>query len=50
MSLLEDIVDLLRCVLEYFGVPPDMVNMIIKLNKCDYVEKQINKRDFTCSS
>ncbi|RXN17989.1 mitochondrial fission regulator 2-like protein [Labeo rohita] len=25
MSLLEDIVDLLRCVLEYFGVPPDML-------------------------
>jgi len=31
MSLLEDIVDLLRCVLEYFGVPPEMVNMIIHL-------------------
>ncbi|XP_055043994.2 mitochondrial fission regulator 2 [Misgurnus anguillicaudatus] len=25
MSLLEDIVDLLRCVLEYFGVPADML-------------------------
>ncbi|XP_056305460.1 mitochondrial fission regulator 2 isoform X2 [Danio aesculapii] len=25
MSLLEDIVDLLKCVLEYFGVPPDML-------------------------
>ncbi|XP_039508686.1 mitochondrial fission regulator 2 [Pimephales promelas] len=25
MSLLEDIVDLLRCVLEYFGVPPEML-------------------------
>uniref|UniRef100_A0A8C2H9M7 Mitochondrial fission regulator 2 n=1 Tax=Cyprinus carpio TaxID=7962 RepID=A0A8C2H9M7_CYPCA len=25
MSLLEDITDLLRCVLEYFGVPPDML-------------------------
>lgn len=25
MSLLEDIVDLLRCVLEYFGVPGDML-------------------------
>lgn len=31
MSLLEDIVDLLRCVLEYFGVPPGMVNMIFIL-------------------
>uniref|UniRef100_A0A8C1R080 Mitochondrial fission regulator n=1 Tax=Cyprinus carpio TaxID=7962 RepID=A0A8C1R080_CYPCA len=25
MSLLEDITDLLRCVLDYFGVPPDML-------------------------
>ncbi|XP_071775126.2 mitochondrial fission regulator 2 [Centroberyx gerrardi] len=25
MSLLEDILDVLRCVLEYFGVPPDML-------------------------
>lgn len=25
MSLLEDIADLLRCVLEFFGVPPDML-------------------------
>lgn len=25
MSLVEDILDVLRIVLEYFGVPPDMV-------------------------
>lgn len=26
MSLVEDILDVLRLVLEYFGVPPDMVS------------------------
>lgn len=26
MSLVEDVLDVLRMVLEYFGVPPDMVN------------------------
>ena len=26
MSLLEDVLDVLRIVLEYFGVSPDMVN------------------------
>lgn len=26
MSLLEDVLDVLRAVLEYFGVPPDMVS------------------------
>ncbi|KAK9954061.1 hypothetical protein ABG768_016169 [Culter alburnus] len=34
MSLLEDIVDLLRCVLEYFGVPPDMLVPVWESTQC----------------
>lgn len=34
MSLLEDIVDLLKCVLEYFGVPPDMLVPVWESTHC----------------
>uniref|UniRef100_A0A8C2B8Z0 Mitochondrial fission regulator n=1 Tax=Cyprinus carpio TaxID=7962 RepID=A0A8C2B8Z0_CYPCA len=34
MSLLEDITDLLRCVLEYFGVPPDMLVPVWESTYC----------------
>ncbi|XP_067301938.1 mitochondrial fission regulator 2 [Pseudorasbora parva] len=34
MSLLEDIVDLLRCVLEYFGVPPDLLVPVWDSTQC----------------
>lgn len=33
MCLLEDLVHLMRCVLEYFGVPQDMVSGRVLLNK-----------------
>lgn len=36
MSLLEDLVHLMRCVLEYFGVPQDMVSGHILLNKSTF--------------
>lgn len=41
MSLLEDVLDVLRMVLEYFGVPPDMVSA--RMHIC-YTDSQTDIR------
>lgn len=43
MSLLEDVLDVLRIVLEYFGVPPDMVSAQIHI--C-YTDSQTEIREY----